>query len=149
MRPAPRRPGEQLDLVGDAGAGRVDQPERPAARARSAYSVSAHDLLDRARAPRAGLHRRVVGHHAHRPTVDAADAGDDAVGGQVAGERVGEQPVLDERALVEQQREPVADEQLALAARASRVPVEVALARALRRGPQLVAGTATTTRARR
>ena len=45
-----------------------------------------------------------------------ADAGDDAVGGQVVGGaarwRAG---VLDERALVEQQVEPVAHEQLVLA----------------------------------
>ena len=108
---APAR--EQLDLVGDARAGGVDEvhdrqlvPQR--------VLGEAHDLLDRARAPRARLHRRVVGHHAHRAAVDAADAGDDAVGREIAGERVGEQRVLDERALVEEQREAVAHEQLVL-----------------------------------
>ena len=42
--------GEQLDLIGDAGAGRVDEPERPAARARSAYSVS-RTIFSTVRAP--------------------------------------------------------------------------------------------------
>ena len=50
MRPAPRRPGNSCDLVGDAGPGRVDQPERPAARARSAYSVS-RTIFSTVRAP--------------------------------------------------------------------------------------------------
>ena len=45
-----------------------------------------------------GLHRRVVGHDRDWPPVDAADAGDHAVGGQVAARRggVGVEPVLDE-----------------------------------------------------
>ena len=42
-------------------------------------------------------------------------AGDDAVGGQVLGRGVGQQRVLHEGARVEQQVEPVADEELALA----------------------------------
>ena len=73
-----------------------------------------HDLLDRAGAPRARLDRRVVGDDAHRAAVDPADPGDHAVGGQVAGRGVGQQRVLDERVGVEQQRQPVAHEQLAL-----------------------------------
>ena len=105
--------GEQLDLIGDARARGVDEihdrqlvPQR--------VLGEPHDLLDRARAPRARLHRGVVGHHAHRAAVDAADAGHHTVGGQIARERVGEQPVFHERAVVEQQREPVAHEQLVL-----------------------------------
>ena len=65
-------------------------------------------------APRAGLDRRVVGHHAHRPPLDATDARHDAVGEQVGGLVVGQQAVLDERVGVEQQRQPVADEELVL-----------------------------------
>ena len=88
-------PGEHLDLIGDARARRVDQVEerqpQPARRL-----LDAEDLLDRARAPRAGLDRRVVGHDRDRPAVHAPDAGDHAVGGQIGRGRVGEQAVLDE-----------------------------------------------------
>ena len=59
--------------------------------------------------------------HTGRPST-RADAGHHAVGGQVAGERVGEQAVLDERVVVEQQREPVAHEQLVLARELLRLP---------------------------
>ena len=115
MRPAPRRPGNSSTWsVMRAPAESTSQNdgqlvgERPLG--------EADDLLDGARAPRTRLHRRVVGHHAHRPAVDRADAGDDAIGGQVVGrrQRVREQPVLDERALVEQQVEPIAHEELVL-----------------------------------
>ena len=78
--------GEQLDLVGDAGAGGVDEPEDGQLVAQRVLGEP-HDLLDRARAPRAGLHGGVVGHHAHGPPVDRAHAGHDAVGGQVVGRR--------------------------------------------------------------
>ena len=43
------------------------------------------DLLDRPRAPRAGLHRRVVGDDERRPAVDQAPPGDHAVGRQAGG----------------------------------------------------------------
>ena len=128
-RAAPTR--EQLDLVGDARAGGVDEvDDRQLVPQRGLGEP--HDLLDGPRAPRARLHRRVVGHHAHRPAVDAADAGDHAVGGQVVGERVGEQPSSTNEPVVEQQLEPVADEQLVLPPRAwprsfSRLPCERAL----------------------
>ncbi len=115
MRPAPRRPGNSCDLVSDASTRGVDEPEdRQLVGERPLGEPD--DLLDGARAPRPGLHRRVVRHHAHRPAVDRADARDDAIRGQVVGrrERVREQAVLDERTLVEQQVEPVADEQLVL-----------------------------------
>ena len=76
---APAR--EQLDLVGQPGAGRVDQPhdrdllgERRLGRP--------HHLLDRAGAPRPGLHHRVVGDDDRRHPVDRAAPGDHAVGGQ-------------------------------------------------------------------
>ena len=121
IRPAPRRPGNSSTwsvMRAPAESTRYTTGQLVPQRVLG----EPHDLLDRARAPRAGLHRRVVRHHAHRAAVDAADAGHDAVGRQVAGERVGEQAVLDERAVVEQQREPVAHEQLVLRARASRLP---------------------------
>ena len=113
IRPAPRRPGNSSTW---------SVMRAPAESTRYTTGSSwlqrvlgePHDLLDRARAPRARLHRRVVRHHAHRAAVDAADAGDDTVGREIAGERVGEQRVLDERVVVEEQREPVAHEQLVL-----------------------------------
>src|SRR5262249_15306374 len=76
----------------------------------------AHDLLDRPRAPGAGLDRGVVRHDGDRAPVHAPDAGDDAVGREVARERVDEQAVLDPFRMiaVEQARDPVAAEQLAL-----------------------------------
>ena len=104
-------PREELDLVGDARAGGVDEVHDGELVLQRGLG-EAHDLLDGARAPRSGLHRRVVGHHADRTTVDPADTGHHAVGGKIVGERVGEQRVLDERAVVEQPREPVAHEQL-------------------------------------
>ena len=79
-RAAPAR--EHLDLIGDARAGRVDQVEERHAQPLGGL-LDAEDLLDRALAPRAGLHGRVVGHDATvRPSI-RADAGDHAVGGQL------------------------------------------------------------------
>ena len=76
-------PREHVDLIGDARARRVDQVEERDAQPRRRL-LDAHDLLDGARAPRAGLHRRVVGHDRDRAPVHAPDARDDAVGGQIA-----------------------------------------------------------------
>src|SRR5207248_3548610 len=67
------------------------------------------------------------GHHADGAAVDAADAGDDAVSRQVTGHGVGQQGVLDPRTLVEQQGEPIADEQLVLAGQLLPLAFEVAL----------------------
>ncbi len=72
------------------------------------------DLLDGSRPPRACFHGRVVRHDADGATVNSAPTGDDAVGGQVAREGVRQQPVLYERAGVEQQSQAVADEELVL-----------------------------------
>src|SRR5262249_21120372 len=70
-------------------------------------------LLDGARAPRPGLDRGVVGHDRDRAAVDAADAGDHAVGGEVRRLAVGQERVLDERrAVVAQARQALAAEQL-------------------------------------
>ena len=63
--------------------GRVDQVEQREAQP-ARRLLDAEDLLDRARAPRPGLHRRVVGHDGDRPPVHPPDAGDHAVGGQIA-----------------------------------------------------------------
>ena len=114
---APRvaAPGEHVDLIGDARARRIDQVEQRHAQPARGL-LDADDLLDRARAPRAGLDRRVVGHDRDRPAVHAADAGHHAVGGQVGRGRVGEQAVLDEVLAVRsiaQQRDALAAEQLA------------------------------------
>jgi len=100
-------------LVGDARPRRIDQVEErqphPAGRL-----LDADDLLHRPRPPGTGLHRRVVGHDRHRAPVHAADAGDHAVGGQVAGRGVGVQAVLDEllAAVIAEQRDALATEQL-------------------------------------
>ena len=134
-RAAPAR--EQLDLVGEPRAGRVDQPEDGRLVLERVLRET-DDLLDGPRTPRAGLHRRVVGHHADPPTVDRADAGDDAVGREIVGERVGEEAALDERALVEEQGETVADEELALALELRAFLLEIALAGPLGRGVQLL-----------
>ena len=75
-----------------------------------------------------------------RPSI-RPDAGDDTVGGQIVGDRVGEQRVLDERALVEQQREPVPHEQLVRVRELAAVLLEVARERALgalARSPRIV-----------
>src|ERR1700722_11344005 len=80
---------------------------------RSACSVS-RTIFSTARAPRPGLHCRVVGHHAHRTTVDAADAGHHTVGRKISCERVREPRVFDERTVVEQPRDALAHEQLVL-----------------------------------
>ncbi len=91
-RAAPAR--EHLDLVGDARARAVDQVEHRHAR-RSRRLLDAQDLLDRAPAPRAGLHRRVVGHDRPRGGRRcSAVPGDDAVGRQLGIEVVGEGGVL-------------------------------------------------------
>ena len=108
-RAAPAR--EQLHLVGDAGAGRVDEVHDRHLESQRRLGEP-HDLLDGAGAPRSRLHGRVVRHDAHRPAVDPADTGDHAVGGEILRERVREEAVLDERALVEQERQAVAHEQL-------------------------------------
>ena len=84
MRPAPRRPGNSSTWsVMRAPAESTSQTTGSLVAQRGLGEP--HDLLDGARAPRPGLHRRVVGHDADRAPVDPADAGDDAVGGQVVG----------------------------------------------------------------
>ena len=64
-------PGKQVDLVGDARAGGVDEIHHRQLVTQRVLGEP-HDLLDGARTPRTRLHRGVVRHHAHRPTVDAA-----------------------------------------------------------------------------
>ena len=111
-----------------------------------------HDLLDGASAPRAGLHGRIVGHHAHGAPVDAADPGDDTVGRQIGGHGIREETVLDERLRIEQKRQTIADEQLVLTGELVGLLVEVApkgprpdgveLAHALRFRTRNLSGTA-------
>ena len=146
--PGAAAPGEQLDLVGEAGAGGVDEPEdRHLLVDRRLRGP--HHLLDRAGAPRAGLHHRVVGDDDDRHPVDRAPPGDDAVGGQrpavVGGLVVGEQPVLDERLRVEQQVDALAGRQLVLPADLGERPL-VGLQRPLDRLVDLLAHGANGTR---
>ena len=106
--------GEDADLLGDAGARRVDEVDERDLEARRLL-LDADDLLDRLLAPGAGLHREVVGHDADRPAQDRAHAGDDAVGGHLGLGGAGEEPVLLELgAGIEEEAEAVADEELAL-----------------------------------
>jgi hypothetical protein len=104
---------EEVDLVGDPGARGVDQIDHgDGVRVRALDDPD--DLLDRTGAPGARLDRGVVGHQAHIAPLDPGDSGDHAVGRQAVGECVGVHPVLDERTLVDQQRDPLPREELAL-----------------------------------
>src|ERR1035437_4302710 len=106
--------GEHRDLVGDPRPGGIDQVHQGDLQPLRGLE-DAHDLLDRARPPRSRLDRRVIRHHRAGATVERADAGDDTIRGEVAGEVVGEEPVLDEvRALVEQPGDALAWHELAL-----------------------------------
>ena len=107
--------GEHVDLVGDARAGRVDEIEQRDSQPGRGL-LYAHDLLHRPRAPAARLHGGVVGHHGDLAALDGAEARDHAVGRKLFGEHVGEQPVFEERILVEQQVESLARGQLVLLA---------------------------------
>ena len=111
--PGAAAPREELDLVGDPRAGGVDEPEDRQLLTQG-HLRGPHDLLHRAGAPRAGLDGRVVGDDDRRPAVDGAAPRDDTVGREPGGHRVGVAAVLDERPLVEQQVDPLADVQLVL-----------------------------------
>ena len=114
MRPAWRRPGNiSIWSVMRAPAGVHEIKQRDAQPPRRL--LDADDLLDGARAPRAGLDGRVVGHDGDGPPVHATHARDDAVGGQVGRVRVREQAVLDEvlPGFVAQKGDALAAEQLA------------------------------------
>ena len=120
---APAR--EHLDLVGDAGPGGVDEPEDRQLLAQR-HLRGPHDLLDRAAAPGPRLDGRVVRDDDRGPAIDRASAGHHAIGRQPRLQGVGVAAVLDERPLVEEQRDPVADIDLAL-----RVQLRLAPSRAL------------------
>ena len=65
--------GEHQHLVGDARPGGVHEVDHRDAQLERAL-LDADDLLDRLRAPRAGLHGRVVRHDGDRAAVHLADA---------------------------------------------------------------------------
>jgi hypothetical protein len=123
----PAATGKQLDLIGDARTSGVDEPEDRQLVTQGVLG-EAHDLLDGARPPRSRLDGRIVGHDTHRTTVDPPGAGDDAIGRQVTGRghRVGQQRVLDERAVIEEQRDAIADKQLVLRGQLLALRIEVA-----------------------
>jgi hypothetical protein len=112
MRPAWKRPGEDLDLLGNASPRRVDQVEQRDAEPLRAL-LDADDLLHRLLAPRAGLHRVVIGHDAHGATADPAHPGDDTVSGRVRLLVAGKEKVLLEvRSRIQQEPEAIPDEEL-------------------------------------
>ncbi len=104
--------GEQVDLIGDARAGAVDEVDHRH-RCRVRPLDDPYDLLHRTGAPRAGLHGGVVSHEADGPAVDHRRTGDHAVCGEPVGKDVGISAVLDERVGVDQQRDAFAREELA------------------------------------
>ena len=92
--------------------------------------LDAQDLLDRLGTPRAGLDRRVVGHQRDRPAIDRADARHHPVGAEPLLPPVGQQRLLGERAVVQQQRDALAHGQLALLERLLAVALGTASQRA-------------------
>ena len=114
--PGVESPGKDLDLLGNAPAGRVHHIKEGQPQPRGLL-LDADDLLDGLLAPRAGLDRVVVGHDAHGTPADHADAGDHAVGRRVGLVGAREEPVLLELgARIEKELQPVADEELAFLA---------------------------------
>ena len=122
--------GEHLHLLGDARAGGVDEVDHRDLERERAF-LDAQDLLDRLGPPRAGLDGRVVGHQRDGPPVDLPHARDDAVGAEAVAVPVGEQRLLREGAVVEQQRDALAHGQLALLERLLTVAFGTATERAL------------------
>src|SRR5713101_799189 len=74
------------------------------------------------RAPAARFHGGVVGHHRDLSALDRAKARNNTVCGKLFREHVGEQSVLQERVLVEQEVESLARGQLVLLAQLRQVP---------------------------
>src|SRR5690606_6679221 len=102
------------DLIGDASAGRVDEPYDGQLFSEGDLG-GAHDLLHRARTPRSGFHHGVVGDHHDRAAVDRTPPGDDAVGWQAGVDGVGEGAVLDEGVVVDERVDALAGGELVLA----------------------------------
>ena len=102
---------KQVNLIGDPRTSRIDEPEDRQLIAQR-YLGHPDDLLYRPRTPGAGFDAWVIGHHEGRPSLNQATTGDDAVGRQVVGHRVGELAVLNEGAVVEQQVDPLTHKSL-------------------------------------
>ena len=115
--PAVARQGDGALL--DAGAGAVVEADQRRAHLQGEVHELV-DLLGEHLAEGAAEHREVLAEDEHLATVDGAPAGDDAVGvgplGQSAlvGSVAGEHVELVERAVVEQEVDPLAGEHLAL-----------------------------------
>ena len=111
---------EHLHLLVDPRAGRVDQVHERDPQGQRPL-LDPQDLLDGLGRPRPGLDRRVVGHHRHRAAGDRPDARSRRPRRRARpASQLGEQPLLGERARIEQQRDPLAHGQLALLSAFSR-----------------------------
>ena len=135
IRPAPRRPGNICTCWSMRAPGRVDEVDQRHAEAHRPL-LDPQDLLDGPRRPRAGLDRRIVGHHRHRPPAERPQAGEDALGPQPRRLGPRQQAVLDEGIGIEQPRDPLANRQLALLGGFLAVAFRSAGERALGRGGQ-------------
>jgi hypothetical protein len=128
-------PGVALELLVDPRPRRVDQVDQRRADL-AGDLLHAGDLVEGPPAPGARLDRVVVGDHAHRAAAELADGGHHRVGGQAL-LRAGQQPVLELRLGVQQQLEPVPDQQLAGLHVAAAVLLGAAQARRLQPRGQL------------
>ena len=112
--PGERRAARRLD----ARAGRVEQPDHRDALAQRELRAAGAILFSPTAPIEPAITVKSYAATATAPAVDLADAGDRAVGREVAVAEpgvhvVGEHPVLDPRAGIEQQVEPLADGELA------------------------------------
>ena len=99
--------GKELQLVGKPPTGRVHQVDH--GQQTGIGSLEDADLLlDGRSSPRARLHRGIVSDDRDDPAVNPPCTCQHAIGGQSRLERSGEQAVLDERALVEKELQPLA-----------------------------------------
>lgn len=106
---------EHRDLVSNASAGGVDQPEHGQFVAECALGSTNH-FLDSAGAPRTRLDGRVVCYDDYRSSVNAAAAGDHTIRRQSLRKCVRQLSVLGPRPGIDECRYPLTHQQLSLGA---------------------------------